>query len=111
MSRRAKRALAAAALLAALAVTLPFAIRWSRSCDEERERARDAWRAYAAAVRGTRAADDAHAVLAALDRDVDRATEVADGALAIPERDSASAALYREAMLRLSLAEGACGDR
>ncbi|MCB9598517.1 MAG: hypothetical protein H6719_37730 [Sandaracinaceae bacterium] len=110
MSPRAKRIVAVVAALAALAIVLPFAIRWSRPCEEERERARATWTSYADHVAGTRAEAEARAVLEALDGDLGEAVEHGDSVLAAPAPDDErGATLYREALERLSLAEGACG--
>ncbi len=90
---------------------VPFTVFWSRTCDEETDRARGAWLRYAEAVDGTRAAEEARAVVAAIEHDdLLTAVDRGDGPLAAPPPDDAAArAAYREAVEHLSLAEGACG--
>ena len=111
MSARRRSILIAVGLVLVLAAALPFTVFWSRPCDEETQRARAAWVRYAEAVDGTRAAEEARAVVDALDRDaLAHAVDLGDGPLAAPPPDDEAArAAYREATERLSLAEGACG--
>jgi len=86
-----------------------FVVRWSRPCDQERALARERWAAYASHVEGTRAEVEARAVLSALDADLDEAMRRGESMLAAPEPDdTAGASMYREAMERLVLADGAC---
>ncbi|MEZ4338320.1 MAG: hypothetical protein R3B82_16995 [Sandaracinaceae bacterium] len=111
MSNRRRSILVAVGLVLLLSAALPFTVFWSRPCDEEIARARAAWLRYAEAVDGTRAADEARAVLDALDaEDLEAAVERGDDPLAAPPLGNDMAgARYREAVERLSLAEGACG--
>lgn len=111
MTTRAKNLLIAGGLVLVLAAALPFTVFWSRPCDEEVARARAEWLRYAETVDGTRAAEEARGVVRALDaEDLEAAVEQADGPLAAPPPDDEVArARYREAIERLSLAEGACG--
>ena len=107
-----KRALlGGVAAVALAAVILPFAIRWSRTCEQERLRARETWTSYAAHVSGSRAEEEARVVLEHLDDDLEVALDHGEGVLATPTPDDAEGALlYREAMERLVLAHGACGE-
>ena len=68
MARRNKHVLLGlAALVVCAAVILPFAVRWSRTCAEERARAGETWTAYAAHVRGSRAEEEARALFPEID--------------------------------------------
>lgn len=111
MTARRRSILIAVGLVLVLAAALPFTVFWSRPCNEETDRARAAWLRYAEAVDGTRAAEEARAVVAAIEHDdLLTAVDRGDGPLAAPPPDDAAArAAYREAVERLSLAEGACG--
>ena len=107
MSKRVKKLLVAALFLAAAGLLLtPFLIRWSRPCDEERELARQAWSSYAAHLDAPVQAA-AEAVLDQLDGDLDTALEQAEQTMPAPD-DRRGGELYREAMERLALAQGAC---
>lgn len=97
---------------ALVVVALPFALRWSRTCAEERARAEETWTEYADHMGDTRAGEEARRVLDVIDRDLPAALERGEGMLTTPPpADAEGARLYREAMERLVLADGACSTR
>lgn len=109
-----RRAWTLAALLVAgislVVAVVPFFVRWSRPCEDERSAAASAWEDYANAADGA-AETEARAVAQEIRHDLGAAVERAESLLAAPsDSDDEGARLYRNALERLSLAEGACAD-
>lgn len=96
----------ASSIVIAIGIVL-LVIPYSRSCDEERGRARAAWTRYAEALEG-----DARQTVLAVRAEVDdprAALEDAELLAPPPSSEADMSARYREAMDTLSLAAGACG--